>query len=118
MTCGANSPESMAGANLEIFRFGLYVFFPIAIMFHYGKPEWYDKHVLPVQQRPFTSLFVRKRSWLFCSLLQVRDRLFPPLEKTNVGSGCFCIRGLWSHVFSETPNGPPRYKERNRENEG
>ena len=39
----------MAGPNLEIFKFGFYVFFPVAIMFHYGKPEWYDKHVLPVR---------------------------------------------------------------------
>ena len=39
----------MAGPNLEIFKFGLYVFFPVAIMFHYGKPEWYEKHVLPVR---------------------------------------------------------------------
>lgn len=38
----------MAGPNLEIFKFGLYVFFPVAIMFHYGNPEWYERHVLPV----------------------------------------------------------------------
>lgn len=47
-------PVFMAGPNVEIFKFGLYVFFPIAIMFHYGNPEWYEKHVLPVRYlRPF-----------------------------------------------------------------
>ena len=40
----------MAGPNLEIFRFGLYVFFPIAIMLHYGNPDWYEKHVIPVSE--------------------------------------------------------------------
>ncbi|KAF8323391.1 hypothetical protein DL93DRAFT_2071120 [Clavulina sp. PMI_390] len=50
----------MAGPNLEVFKFGLYVFFPVAIMLHYGNPEWYDKHVVPA-----------------------RMKFFPPLESTN-----------------------------------
>jgi len=52
--------RAMAGPNLEIFRFGFYVFFPIAIMLHYGNPDWFERHVIPA-----------------------RDRMFPPLERTN-----------------------------------
>ena len=33
----------MAGPKLELFRFGMYVFFPILIMAHYGDPDWYNK---------------------------------------------------------------------------
>ncbi|KZO91874.1 hypothetical protein CALVIDRAFT_541490 [Calocera viscosa TUFC12733] len=40
----------MAGPNLELFKFGVYIFFPIAMMFHYGNPEWYEKHVLPFKE--------------------------------------------------------------------
>ncbi|CAD6887177.1 unnamed protein product [Tilletia controversa] len=41
----------MSGASLEVFKFGLYLFFPLAIMVHYGDPEWYHKHVLPVREQ-------------------------------------------------------------------
>ncbi|KAH9822555.1 hypothetical protein DFH28DRAFT_1092460 [Melampsora americana] len=37
----------MAGPNLELIKFGMYVFFPIGIMIHYGDPDWYRKYVLP-----------------------------------------------------------------------
>ncbi|KAI5481832.1 hypothetical protein MNV49_000109 [Pseudohyphozyma bogoriensis] len=36
-------------AQLELFKFSLYVFFPIAIMLHYGDPDWYDRHVGPIR---------------------------------------------------------------------
>ena len=39
----------MAGPHLEVARFGLYVFFPIAMMLHYGNPDWFEKHVVPVR---------------------------------------------------------------------
>ncbi|CEH11941.1 hypothetical protein CBOM_07332 [Ceraceosorus bombacis] len=29
----------MAGPNLELFKFGLYLFFPLAVMVHYGDPQ-------------------------------------------------------------------------------
>ena len=38
----------MAGPNLELFKFGMYLFFPLAVMVHYGDPEWYQRNVLPV----------------------------------------------------------------------
>lgn len=38
----------MAGPNLELFKFGLYLFFPLAVMLHYGDVEFYNRNVLPV----------------------------------------------------------------------
>ena len=43
---------TMAGPNLELFKFGMYLFFPLAVMVHYGDPEWYHRNVLPVSCRP------------------------------------------------------------------
>lgn len=45
--------NKMAGPNLELFKFGMYLFFPLAVMVHYGDPEWYHRNVLPVSI-PFT----------------------------------------------------------------
>lgn len=39
----------MGGPNLEVFKFALYVFFPVAMMLHYGDPEWYRRNVLSVR---------------------------------------------------------------------
>jgi len=43
----------MAGPNLEVFKFAVYVFFPVAMMVHFGNPDWYSKHVLPYKDRIF-----------------------------------------------------------------
>ncbi|WVW80929.1 hypothetical protein I302_102920 [Kwoniella bestiolae CBS 10118] len=40
----------MAGPNLEIFKFGFYMFFPIYAMFKFGDPEWYDSYVQPYKE--------------------------------------------------------------------
>lgn len=42
---------TMAGPNLELFKFSLYLFFPLAIMVHYGDPQWYHDNVLPFRNR-------------------------------------------------------------------
>ncbi|KAK0526170.1 hypothetical protein OC835_005382 [Tilletia horrida] len=47
---------TMAGPSLEVFKFGLYLFFPLAIMVHYGDPEWYHEHVLPHPPRNSTDV--------------------------------------------------------------
>jgi protein PET100, fungi type len=48
---------SMAGPNLEVFKFAVYVFFPVLVFLHYGDPEWYRKNVIPVRTSfPLTSL--------------------------------------------------------------
>ncbi|WFD03771.1 hypothetical protein MOBT1_002465 [Malassezia obtusa] len=52
----------MAGHNLEVFRFGFYLAFPLVFMLYFGDPAWYDKHVLPVRR----------------ALTQIRDRFVPP----------------------------------------
>src|SRR3984957_15057047 len=44
-------PFMMAGPNLEIFRFGLYLFVPLFALLHFGDPSWYHNHVLPVSPR-------------------------------------------------------------------
>ena len=38
----------MAGPNLEVFKFGLYVFFPVLMLLKYGDSEWYQNNVIPV----------------------------------------------------------------------
>ena len=38
----------MAGPNLEVFKFGVYVFFPVLMLLRYGDSEWYQNHVIPV----------------------------------------------------------------------
>jgi len=43
----------MAGPNLEIFKFGLYLFFPLALMIQFGSPDWYRKNVTPYKDSIF-----------------------------------------------------------------
>ncbi|KIM80883.1 hypothetical protein PILCRDRAFT_72823 [Piloderma croceum F 1598] len=50
----------MGGPNLEVFKFGLYLFVPVFTLLHFGDPDWYHNHVLPYQ-----------------------EKLFPPRGKTN-----------------------------------
>ncbi len=38
----------MGGPNLEIFKFSIYLFVPIAALIHFGDPEWYKSTVIPV----------------------------------------------------------------------
>ena len=39
----------MAGPNLEVFKFAVYVFFPVLMLVYYGDPDWYSRNVLPVR---------------------------------------------------------------------
>ncbi|KAH8833573.1 hypothetical protein DL96DRAFT_1456253 [Flagelloscypha sp. PMI_526] len=43
----------MGGPNLEIFKFGLYLFIPLAALVHFGDPQWYQRHVVPYRQKLF-----------------------------------------------------------------
>ncbi|KAF9518268.1 hypothetical protein BS47DRAFT_1248851, partial [Hydnum rufescens UP504] len=56
----------MAGPNLEVARFGFYVFFPIAMMLHYGNPDWFEKHVVPARDKLFPHW--RQPMYMLCSL--------------------------------------------------
>jgi protein PET100 len=42
----------MGGANLEVFKFGLYLFVPVFALLHFGDPQWYHDNVLPVRASP------------------------------------------------------------------
>ena len=43
----------MAGPNLEVFKFAVYVFFPVLVFLRYGDPEWYQTNVIPVRNLQF-----------------------------------------------------------------
>ncbi|KAF8478956.1 hypothetical protein DFH94DRAFT_746686 [Russula ochroleuca] len=45
----------MAGPNLEVFKFAVYVFFPVLVFLRYGDPEWYQTNVIPYKERIFPS---------------------------------------------------------------
>ncbi|EJT96822.1 hypothetical protein DACRYDRAFT_112439 [Dacryopinax primogenitus] len=47
----SSTNNNMGGPNLELFKFAVYVFFPVAIMFHYGNPDWYEKNVAPLKDQ-------------------------------------------------------------------
>jgi hypothetical protein len=66
-------PGSPAHAAVEVFKFGVYMFFPVWIMFNFGDPQWwvprgpqgprmvrlgdadgrYQDYVLPVRYKEF-----------------------------------------------------------------
>ncbi|KII88751.1 hypothetical protein PLICRDRAFT_141287 [Plicaturopsis crispa FD-325 SS-3] len=43
----------MGGPNLEIFKFGLYLFVPVFALVHFGDPQWYHDNVLPYKEKLF-----------------------------------------------------------------
>ncbi|KAG5645815.1 hypothetical protein DXG03_005156 [Asterophora parasitica] len=45
----------MGGPNLEVFKFSLYLFVPIASLVHFGDPDWYREHVVPYRDKLFPS---------------------------------------------------------------
>ncbi|ORZ13634.1 hypothetical protein BCR42DRAFT_418757 [Absidia repens] len=59
----------MAGPQLEIVKFGVYVFFPVGVMLYFGGPQFYDNYVKGIKfwpdynttyQPPTTSKEVRE----------------------------------------------------------
>ena len=57
----------MGGPNLEVFKFSVYVFFPVVMLFYYGNPDWYAKNVLPVRFALLRSCRIRCLDILLCS---------------------------------------------------
>lgn len=45
---GVSLPPPYTRSSL-IDKLQMYVFFPILIMVHYGDPDWYSRHVLPLK---------------------------------------------------------------------
>ncbi|KAI9566516.1 hypothetical protein HD554DRAFT_2174435 [Boletus coccyginus] len=43
----------MGGPNLEVFKFGLYLFVPVLALLHFGDPQWYHDNVLPYKEHLF-----------------------------------------------------------------
>ncbi|KAF8136269.1 hypothetical protein EV363DRAFT_1210969 [Boletus edulis] len=43
----------MGSPNLEVFKFGLYLFVPVFALLHFGDPQWYHDNVLPYKERLF-----------------------------------------------------------------
>ncbi|WFD36264.1 hypothetical protein MCUN1_003142 [Malassezia cuniculi] len=41
----------MAGPSLEMFRFAMYLAFPIGYMLYFGDPAWYERFVMPYRER-------------------------------------------------------------------
>ncbi|THH14327.1 hypothetical protein EW146_g5988 [Bondarzewia mesenterica] len=64
----------MAGPNLEVFKFAVYVFFPVLVFLHYGDPEWYNTNVIPYKERIFPSEQKTTRT-LPTNHLSVREEL-------------------------------------------
>jgi len=67
----------MAGPNLEVFKFGLYVFFPVLMLLRYGDSEWYQNNVIPV-----SAVVTLEKSQPDRPEPQYRNKVFPPEEKT------------------------------------
>lgn len=64
----------MAGPNLEVFKFAVYVFFPVLVFLRYGDPDWYSTNVLPYKDRIFPSEEKTTRN-LPTNHLSVREEL-------------------------------------------
>jgi hypothetical protein len=64
----------MAGPHLELFRFAFYLFFPVAALVHYGNPDWYDRHVIPVSDLLHSTALSAESS-------QYRERMLPAEER-------------------------------------
>jgi Pet100 len=64
--------KATMGANLEIFKFSLYLICPLIALVHFGDPDWYNNHVVPVCTITICSSF-RARLWL----LLVSEQIVP-----------------------------------------
>ena len=69
----------MGGPNLEIFKFTLYLFVPIAALIHFGNPEWYRTKVVPVGIVAYSvSVFV----FTFFAFCSIEINYFMPTAET------------------------------------
>ncbi|KAI0255408.1 hypothetical protein BJV78DRAFT_1179907 [Lactifluus subvellereus] len=72
----------MAGPNLEVFKFAVYVFFPVLVFLHYGDPEWYRTNVIPVRTSiPSTDLASYEPG---SRLLSTKSEYSPPRRGRHV----------------------------------
>lgn len=66
----------MGGPNLEIFKFTLYLFVPLAALIHFGNPEWYRTKVVPV------GIFVDSVSVFVFTFFSIEINYFMPTAET------------------------------------
>jgi|SRR6267142_220683 len=71
----------MAGPNLEVFKFAVYVFFPVLVFLHYGDPEWYQSNVIPVGHL-YLARSLARRVTTIDPFVQYKERIFPSEERT------------------------------------
>jgi protein PET100 len=71
----------MAGPNLEVFKFAVYVFFPVLVFLHYGDPEWYQSNVIPVGHLYLARSLARHVTTIDL-FVQYKERIFPSEERT------------------------------------
>jgi len=67
----------MGGPNLEVFKFGLYLFVPVVALLHFGDPAWYHNHVLPVG-----GCCLVYDKFIVDYYDQYKGHLFPPPDRT------------------------------------
>ncbi|KAG6334007.1 hypothetical protein ID866_5090 [Astraeus odoratus] len=75
----ASYSVAMGGPNLEIFKFGLYLFVPVAALLHFGDPQWYHNHVLPVCGAHFPPSAMSNPT-----RQQYKEQIFPRGDKTHM----------------------------------
>ena len=78
----------MGGPNLEVFKFSLYLFFPLATLIHYSNPKWYQEHVVPV---PGPRFLFRRSADIRSPI--VSNETFPPSRKHK------CAESHLSNLF-------------------
>ena len=42
--------EKIMGSRIELFRIGVYIFFPVAVFYYFNNPEFFDEYVLKTQK--------------------------------------------------------------------
>lgn len=101
----------MAGPNLELFKFGLYLFFPIGMLVHYGNPVWYQRHVIPVSLGPCPQVYESA----YVSV-KYREMLFPKREDTVTVCPPCLSQAIFAHLRSPAyASDPGRNQGRIRE---
>ncbi|KAJ1337274.1 protein PET100 [Microdochium nivale] len=107
----------MGGTNLEVFKFGMYVMFPIGIMYYFGTnlderfsvPEFWPKasegNKVPFEKDEIHAELARLRA----KRLYLRDQRLAEEKRYNEIHGIRTAEGRWERVMREVRQmGRPR----------
>jgi len=101
----------MGGPNLEVFKFAIYLFVPIAALVHFGDPDWYRQHVVPVCAQCFPifafQLVVTSIETNYSLLLSVRTKYVVEVDKY--------IEYITQRFSAEIPHKPKRSQGRTKQ---